>query len=139
MATPRILIVDDEPHIVQVVRLKLQNAGYDVITAGDGEEAFELAREAPPDLVITDFQMPYMTGLDLCRALARDPRTARVPVVMLTARGYALDDEDLEIGNIRDVQSKPFSPRAILQRVEQILAQPRADAGGNSEAISEAA
>jgi CheY-like chemotaxis protein len=124
----RILVVDDEPHIVQVVSLKLRNAGYEVLTAGDGEEAFDVARESVPDLIITDFQMPYMTGLDLCRALANDDKTRAIPVIILTARGYALDQADLSVGNIRDVVGKPFSPRAILEQIERTL--PRRDPDG---------
>jgi two-component system alkaline phosphatase synthesis response regulator PhoP len=118
----KVLIVDDEAHIVQVLSIKLRNAGYEVFTAVDGEEALELAGREIPDLVITDFQMPYMTGMELCRALAENEATARIPVVMLTARGYALDDEDLALGNIKDVLSKPFSPRAIVQQVKALLA-----------------
>lgn len=121
--TKRILVVDDEAHIVQVVSLKLRNAGYEVLTAKDGEEGLEVARQECPDLIITDFQMPYMTGLELCRGLAEHQPTAAIPVLILTARGYALDDEDLKIGNIKDVLSKPFSPRAILSQVEQLLSQ----------------
>ena len=119
-----ILVVDDEAHIVQVLSLKLRNAGYLVQTAADGEEAFETARADCPDLVIADFQMPYMTGIELCRALAADPVTADVPVLILTARGYAIDDADLAVGNIRDVVSKPFSPRGILKQVEGLLGTP---------------
>jgi two-component system alkaline phosphatase synthesis response regulator PhoP len=119
----KILVVDDEAHILQVLSLKLRNAGYEALTAVDGEEGMEIARRELPDLIITDFQMPYMTGLELCRALAEYPPTAHIPVILLTARGYALDDEDLGIGNIRDVLSKPFSPRAILQQVETMLNQ----------------
>lgn len=118
----RILVVDDEAHIVQVLSIKLRNAGYDVHSAGDGEEAFEMALRDRPDLVITDFQMPYMTGLELCRALAKDPTTTDVPVIMLTARGYALDDDDLADVNIKNVLSKPFSPRAVVKQVEDLLA-----------------
>ena len=118
----KVLIVDDEAHIVQVLSIKLRNAGYEVFTAVDGEEALELAGRVIPDLVITDFQMPYMTGMELCRALAENETTARIPVVILTARGYALDDEDLALGNIKDVLSKPFSPRAIVQQVKALLA-----------------
>lgn len=118
----RILIVDDEAHIVQVLSLKLRNAGFEVITAGDGEEALELAQKSPPDLIITDFQMPYMTGLELCQALGAEEATRAIPVIMLTARGYALDDDDLVDGNIRDVLSKPFSPRAVVQQVRDLLA-----------------
>ena len=65
--------------------------------------------------------MPYMTGLELCRALAANPPTAGIPVLILTARGYALDDEDLEIGNIKHVLTKPFSPRAVLRVVKDVL------------------
>jgi two-component system alkaline phosphatase synthesis response regulator PhoP len=117
----RILVVDDEAHILQVLQLKLRKSGYDVLTAVDGEEAFETARAELPDLVITDFQMPYMSGLELCRALKEHEPTAHIPVLMLTARGFALDDQDLAIGNIKDVLSKPFSPRAVVQQVEEIL------------------
>jgi len=117
----RILVVDDEAHILQVLSLKLRNAGYEVVTAVDGEEGFELASKQRPDLIITDFQMPYMTGLELCRALAGNPATSNVPVIMLTARGYALDPEDLAIGNIKDVLSKPFSPRAVVEQIQRIV------------------
>lgn len=134
----RILVVDDEAHIVQVLSLKLRNAGYTVEMATDGEEALELALKARPDLVITDFQMPYMTGLELCRALATEESTAEVPVIILTARGYALDPEDLEIGNIRDVLSKPFSPRAIVELVQRTLAE-TSSGPGHSQFRSEVA
>lgn len=119
-----ILVVDDEAHILQVLSLKLRNAGYDVTTAVDGEEALEYAcrrGDQAPDLIITDFQMPYMTGLELCKALAANAETASIPVLMLTARGHALDPEDLALGNIKDVLSKPFSPRAIVEQVQRLL------------------
>jgi len=119
----RILVVDDEAHILHVLSLKLRNAGYEVVTAVDGEDGFELASQHVPDLVITDFQMPYMTGLELCKSLKEHPPTQHVPVLILTARGYALDDEDLRIGNIKGMLSKPFSPRAVLQLVKETLAE----------------
>lgn len=112
-----VLVVDDEAHILQVLSFKLRSAGYTVLTAVDGEEGLEIARSERPDLVITDVQMPYMTGLELCRALAAEPATQSIPVLILTARGHAIDDADLAVGNIREVISKPFSPRVILQRV----------------------
>ncbi len=132
----RILVVDDESHIVQVLSLKLRNAGYEVIAAADGEEAMEVACEQRPDLVITDFQMPYMTGLELCRAMAQNDATKDIPVVMLTARGYALDEDDLSTVNIKQVLSKPFSPRSILRQVEMLLSD---SPGSDQEATSEAA
>ncbi len=136
MMAGRILVVDDEAHILHVLSLKLRNAGYEVDTAVDGEDGYELASQGVPDLIITDFQMPYMTGLELCRALAANGSTAHIPVLILTARGYALDDEDLKIGNIRGVLSKPFSPRAVLQLVKETLADA---ANSNDDASTEAA
>lgn len=127
----RVLVVDDEAHILHVLSLKLRNAGYEVITAVDGEDGFELTGQHLPDLVITDFQMPYMTGLELCRALASNPPTSHIPILMLTARGYALDEEDLRLGNIKGVLSKPFSPRAVLQLVKETLAASRKESAGN--------
>jgi two-component system alkaline phosphatase synthesis response regulator PhoP len=123
----RILVVDDEAHILQVLSLKLRNAGYEVLTARDGEEGFEVATQQRPDLIIADFQMPYMTGLELCRALSAQQSTSQMPVIILTARGYALDDEDLKIGNIKTVLNKPFSPRGILLEVTKII-------GGDADA-----
>ncbi len=117
----RVMVVDDETHIVQVLAVKLRNAGYEVDTAQDGEEAFEIASRQMPDLIITDFQMPYMSGVELCRALVEQESTRSIPVLILTARGYSLDGDDLSIGNIKDVLVKPFSPRAILKRVEEVL------------------
>tara|TARA_Y100001968_G_scaffold294260_1_gene300719 strand:- start:167 stop:568 length:402 start_codon:yes stop_codon:yes gene_type:complete len=129
----RILVVDDEQHILQVLSLKLRNAGFDVHTAGDGEEGLHLARSLAPDLVITDVQMPYMTGLELSRALAHDPSTAAMPVIILTARGYALGDDDIDTPNIVEVVSKPFSPRAVIDLVHSAL-EGSAQRIGNREA-----
>ncbi len=125
MSQARILVVDDEAHITHVVSLKLRNAGYDVQTAADGEEALEAALNDPPDLIITDLQMPYMSGLDLCIRLKDAPATKDVPAIMLTARGHALDTAELERTNIMDVLSKPFSPRQILERVHDALEERR--------------
>jgi len=134
---PTILVADDEPHILQVLTVKLRGAGYDVFTAGDGEEALELARTLRPALVITDFQMPFMNGLELCRALAAEPRTEQIPVLMLTARSYAFEKADLAGSNIRGVMTKPFSPRALLDQVVALTAS--ASWGDDSEPRREAA
>ncbi|MEM7227687.1 MAG: response regulator, partial [Planctomycetota bacterium] len=88
-----VLVVDDEAHILQVLSLKLRNADYTVLTATDGEEGLDIARRERPHLIITDYQMPYMTGLEMCKDLANDEATAAIPVVMLTARGFALEDD----------------------------------------------
>lgn len=118
-----ILVVDDEAHILNVVSLKLRNAGYEVLTAQDGDEAFQLALQCRPALVITDYQMPIMTGLELCAKMAEHPTTSHIPAIMLTARGYALGEDDLSKANIVDVLSKPFSPRDILGRVQTLIEQ----------------
>lgn len=117
----KILVADDEIHITQVVTLKLRNAGFEIITAGDGEEAFELACQELPALIITDLQMPYLTGLEMCERLRQNPATAEIPALMLTARGYSLAPADLAKTNIKKVISKPFSPRDLLKLVNEQL------------------
>lgn len=119
---PTILVVDDESHILHVVSLKLRNAGYEVFTAADGEEGFDVACQEHPDLIITDFQMPFMNGLELCQKLKATAETTRIPALMLTARGFNLDQEEVTATNICGVLSKPFSPREVLARVQEVLA-----------------
>ncbi len=119
--TKKILVADDEAHILHVVSMKLSNAGYEVITAMDGKEALELCLTEAPDLLITDYQMPFLTGLELCKRLRREERTSRIPVLMLTARGFDIESHEMTEAGIRDVLSKPFSPREILRKVEEII------------------
>ena len=133
MHDKRILVVDDEKHILQVLSMKLTNAGFTVASATDGEEALDMALCDPPDLVITDYQMPWMTGVDLCRAMAENDRLCDVPVIMLTARGYSLCEEDVLACNLRGMFSKPFSPKAILAEVQRCL-EPGQESGGQKDA-----
>ncbi|MFQ5411960.1 MAG: response regulator [Phycisphaerae bacterium] len=121
MAGQRILVCDDEPHILHVVATKLRNGGFDVLSAADGEEAFQIALKEKPDLLITDYQMPFLSGLELCAKLRLDPSTQAIPVIMLTARGFSLEQEDLLNTNIRKVLPKPFSPREVHRSVMEIL------------------
>src|SRR5216117_3927228 len=121
--TRTILVADDESHILHVVSLKLRNAGYRVITAQDGQEALELAQQEKPDLIITDYHMPQLSGLELCQRLKQDPATSAIPAIMLTARGYHLDLADTEQSGILRMLSKPFSPRQLLATVTEVLAQ----------------
>lgn len=121
MAKASILVCDDEPHILHVLKAKLENAGHHVRMARDGEEALELVSEEVPDLLISDLQMPGLSGLDLCRRLRIDVRTAEVPVILLTAREYSVKTDDLSNTSIRIVLPKPFSPRAILAKVLDLL------------------
>ena len=127
----RIVVADDEHHIRAVVAAKLRGAGFEVFEARDGAEALELALEHRPDLLVTDLQMPLMSGLELCLRLKVDQRTAGVPVVMLTARGYILDQGQIDETNIRELMSKPFAAKELLRRVHEIL--------GTSTARKEAA
>ena len=117
-----ILVADDESHILHIVSLKLRNAGFRVLTARDGEEALDLARAEHPDLLITDYHMPQLSGLELCHRLKDDPATRDIPAIMLTARGYHLEPHDTDNSGILRLLSKPFSPRNLLATVNEILA-----------------
>jgi two-component system chemotaxis response regulator CheY len=121
----RILVADDEAYILQVVALKLRNAGYDVITAFDGQEALGLLYTQGADIVVTDLQMPHMTGIALARAMSADPSLAGIPVMMLTARGHLLREGEADSANIARVVHKPFSPRSLLAEIESLLAERR--------------
>jgi len=121
MTGKRVLIADDEIHIVHVVTIKLRNNGYEVITAENGEEAYELACAEMPDIIITDYQMPVMTGIELVEKLRSTEQTQHIPVIMLTARSYAVSPEQRERLRIHDCLSKPFSPRELLGNVEDAL------------------
>ena len=118
----KVLVADDEAHIRHVLSMKLSNAGYDVVTATDGEEALEVCLTETPDLVCTDYQMPYMSGLDLCRQLHENERTRNIPILMLTARGFDIEPEEMAAARISAVLAKPFSPREVLARVNELLA-----------------
>lgn len=126
---PRVLVVDDEAHIVQVVALKLRNAGIDVTTAFDGEEALARLRATSDasafQLVLTDLQMPGINGLELAHAMAADARLAEIPVLILTARGHLLHEGESRAASIVGVIHKPFSPRALLADVVSILEKGR--------------
>jgi len=117
----KILVADDEAHILHVVSMKLRNAGFEVITAVDGEEALELCVSELPDLLITDFQMPFLSGLELCKRLRSLDETRHIPAMMLTARGFDIEPEEMSEAGIAAVLAKPFSPREVLQNVQQLL------------------
>jgi two-component system alkaline phosphatase synthesis response regulator PhoP len=124
MSNKKALVVDDEIHIVQVVAIKLKNNDFDVVTAENGAEALDLAKSFKPDIIISDYQMPVMSGLEFVENLRKDQDTSQIPVVMLTARGFAITDEQKQQLNIADCISKPFSPRELLASLEGVLAAP---------------
>jgi len=116
-----ILIVDDEPHVVHVVGFKLKAAGFNVEVATNGKEAYERACSILPALIITDFQMPGGNGLELATRLRRNADTADTPLIMLTARGHLAPLSELADTNIRSLLAKPFSPRNLLKKVQELL------------------
>jgi CheY-like chemotaxis protein len=127
-----ILAVDDEAHILHVVSLKLKNAGFTVLTANDAEEALEAAASATIDLLITDFQMPGMTGLELARRIHSEPGRKNLPVILVTAHGLALEPVELAQCGITACLSKPFSPRDLLDKVNELIQKREAAAAGQT-------
>ncbi len=134
MINKKVLVVDDEIHIVHVVSLKLRNRGFEVISADNGADAYDRACEEMPDLIITDFQMPVMTGLEFLEKLRGNRETAAIPVIMLTARSHAISADHCETLRIHCCLSKPFSPRELLSKVEDILFQVQVSTGLLNEA-----
>lgn len=119
----KILIVDDEPDTLELIAFNLKNAGYDTVTAADGAEALRKARSAAPDLIILDLMLPEIDGLHVCKLLQADPATAGIPILMLTAKAAEVDRIlGLELG-ARDYVTKPFSPRELVLRIRNLLAQ----------------
>jgi len=123
MTGKKVLVVDDEIHIVHVVAIKLRNNGYEVISADNGTEAFKLACEEKPDIIVTDYQMPVMSGLELVEKLRQRDETRDIPIIMLTARSFAVSKEQQEDLRISSCLSKPFSPKELLGNIEDVLYQ----------------
>ena len=121
MARARILVVDDEPDILELIQYNLSKAQYDVAGVESGEEALAHMRTTLPDLIVLDLMLPGVGGLELCKALKRDQHTAAIPIVILTARGEEADIvAGLELG-ADDYLTKPFSPRVLLARIRAVL------------------
>ena len=121
MAKGRILVVDDEIYIVHILDFSLGMEGYEVLTALDGEQAFEKARTEKPDLIVLDIMMPKLDGYETCKRLKADPETKDVPVILLSAKGRNVDQKvGFEVG-ADDYITKPFSPRKLVERINAIL------------------
>ena len=117
----RILVVDDEPDAIELIRFNLKASGYEVLTAEDGEEALAKARKFSPDMILLDVMLPEIDGLEVCKILRRDPATASLPIIMLTAKASEIDRVlGLEFG-ADDYVTKPFSPRELMLRVRNVL------------------
>jgi two-component system phosphate regulon response regulator PhoB len=130
----KILLVEDDASLVELVTYNLEKEGFDVVRTGDGEEALTLAEEEKPDLVILDWMIANLSGIEVCRRLRRAPATAHLPIVMLTARGDEADRvRGLETG-ADDYMTKPFSPRELIARIRAVLRRLRpALSGGQLE------
>jgi two-component system phosphate regulon response regulator PhoB len=119
----RILVVDDEPDVLELVTYNLGQAGFQTDTASDGAEALRKARSTAPDLILLDLMLPEMDGLEVCKLLRRDAKTSGIPIIMLTARASEMDRiVGLELG-AADYVPKPFSPRELVLRVKKRLEQ----------------
>ena len=118
---PKILIADDQSAMRQLVRMTLETGRFEILEAGDGPAALDVARREVPDLVFLDWTMPGMAGVDVCRELRGDARTASIPVVMLTARTQEFDRAAAREAGASDYMTKPFSPFALLEKVREVL------------------
>jgi phosphate regulon transcriptional regulator PhoB len=121
MAKPKILIVEDDPDISELIQFNLEKAGYQTVRAEDGEQALRLAQKNPPDLILLDLLLPGLNGLEVCRRLKRDTAMQHIPIMMVTAKGEEMDRVvGLELG-AEDYVVKPFSIREIILRIQKLL------------------
>jgi DNA-binding response OmpR family regulator len=128
-----VLVVDDEKDLVELISYNLRRNGYDVLTAGNGKEALETAQRAIPDLVLLDLMLPGMEGTEVTRRLKSDPRTAGIPIIMVTAKG---EEPDVVLGltiGADDYITKPFSPKILMARLSAVIRRREAHAQESSD------
>jgi two-component system phosphate regulon response regulator PhoB len=132
MASATILVVEDEQAIAEMIMTSLEMAGYQVKRAANGQIAYQMVLDTAPDLILADWMMPMMTGIELAQRLKREENTAEIPIILLTAKS----DEDAKIkgfdAGIDDYVVKPFSPRELLARIKAVLRRGHADTEGKS-------
>jgi len=121
MSAPKILIVDDEPHMLRVTEFSLRRGGYQLIIGRNGREAIELADREQPALIVMDVLMPELDGLGALRLLKQSPNTANIPVIMLTARGHVMTRQDAEDSGASLFLTKPFSPNQLLTEAKRLI------------------
>ena len=119
----KVLVVDDEPNIVLSLEFLMQQAGFDVVTADDGEGALARVEESPPDLILLDISLPGISGFDVLEQLRSDPNHARLPIIMLTAHGREVEREKGLALGADDYVTKPFSTQALVEKVKALLAE----------------
>ncbi len=129
---PTILLIEDDLSLTELVRYNLEHEGFEVSCTADGEEGWMMAQETPPDLVLVDWMLPNLSGIEICRRLRRHSPTANIPVIMLTARAEESDRiRGLDTG-ADDYITKPFSPRELIARIHAILRRIRPALSGQS-------
>jgi phosphate regulon transcriptional regulator PhoB len=127
----KILIIDDEPDVADMVAMNLKSEGYKVLTSDNGESGLAKAKAESPNLIVLDLMLPKMSGLEVCKALKREAATAKIPIIMLTAKSDEVDRiVGLELG-ADDYVTKPFSPRELLLRIQSVLR--RSQIGGDKQ------
>lgn len=137
MAGEKILIVDDEEHIIELIKFNLENNGYKVICANNGNDAVKLAKSEIPQLVLLDLMLPGLDGYDVCREIRKDPSISTVPVIMITAKGEEIDKIlGLELG-ADDYITKPFSIREMMARVKAMLRRAKTQYHDDTYAIAD--
>lgn len=133
----KILVVDDERHIVRLVEVNLQRAGYDIVVAYDGVEALEKVKSDTPDMIVLDVMMPRMDGFEVLQNLQADPSTADIPVIMLTAKAQDADIFKGWQSGVSSYLTKPFNPRELLTFVERIFQSMEEGPTGPEETVWE--
>jgi len=137
MHNPKLLLVEDDDALAELLSWNFKKADYDVIQTPDGEEALLLVKEHRPDVILLDWMIENLSGIEVCRQLRRSPDTANIPIIMLTARGEEEDKiRGLEIG-ADDYVTKPFSPRELIARVKAVLRRVRPALAGEKLAFGD--
>ena len=123
MSKGKILVVDDEIYIVHILDFSLGMEGYEVVTALDGEQALEKVKSEKPDLIVLDIMMPKLDGYEVCKTIKANADTHHIPVILLSAKGRNVDQKmGFDVG-ADDYITKPFSPRKLVERINQLLGQ----------------
>ncbi|MBU1356323.1 MAG: response regulator [Candidatus Edwardsbacteria bacterium] len=117
----KIMVVDDEPYIARVIKFKLEQEGYTVISANDGQSGLQKIKEEKPDMVLLDVMMPGLSGYEVCQKIREDAELAGIPVVILTAKGQERDREQGLTMGASDYITKPFSPNRLLELVKSMI------------------
>ncbi|QDU96293.1 response regulator [Lignipirellula cremea] len=129
----RILLCDDEPHILRAAEFKLSRSGFEVLLACDGEEAWSMMQTVRPDLLVTDCQMPRLDGIGLAERMGANAQLSSIPVIMLTAKGFELSADELRSRyGIHAVIAKPFSPKNLAIQAAEVIALSQAEAAASS-------